>query len=130
VSAKLITPYESFEKPKPILQACEEFFIHGIKYVFPGKLGALTRGVPTSYSSPSFRKKMSLGSDPIPVWPHEKGEEKGLTLEPLYHSVPKSIMEHPDDLFYEILTLLDAIRSGRAREKKIAANQLTELLKH
>src|SRR5579872_2638756 len=120
VAAGLITPYHPPGKPCPIIQACEEFFIHALKYVFPAKLGEIARGIPTSYSGPSLKKKIIAGNDPIPVWPYGEGEERGVALKPLYPSVPESISKHPDSLFYDLLTLIDAIRSGRAREKKLA----------
>lgn len=129
VIAGLLTPYSPPAKPTPIIQACEEFFIHGLKYVLPAKLGEIVRGIPTSYAAPSFQGEISFGSDAIPVWPYGKGNERGVALKPLYSSVPESIQEHPDPLFYDLLSLLDAIRSGRAREKQIASRILSELLK-
>jgi hypothetical protein len=127
VIAGLITPYKPPNKPQPIIQACEEFFIHGLKYVFPAKPGEIVRGVRTSYAAPSFNDEISLGSDAIPVWSYGEGEERGASLKPLYSSVPESVSKHPDPLFYDLLTLLDAIRSGR--EKQIAMQKLSELLK-
>lgn len=92
-------------------------------------MGEITRGISTSYAASSFEGEISLGSDPIPVWPYGEGEERGVALKPLYSSVPESISKHPDPLFYNILTLLDAIRSGRAREKQIAIRKVSEILK-
>lgn len=129
VTSGLLTSYNPPKKPEPIIQACEEFFIHALKYIFPAKLGEIARGVPTSYSGPSLKLQISAGNDPIPVWPYGEGEERGVALEPLYSSVPKSVSKHPDPLFYDLLTLIDAIRSGRAREKQLAINILSELLK-
>lgn len=129
VSAGLITPYHPPGKPQPIIQACEEFFIHALKYVFPAKLGEIARGIPTSYAAPSFKGEISLGADAIPVWPYGDGTERGVALKPLYSSVPESISKHPDPLFYDLLTLIDAIRSGRAREKQIAIQKVSEILK-
>lgn len=43
--------------------------------------------------------------------------------------MPESIAKHPDPPFYALLTLIDAIRSGRARERQIAAQKITEILK-
>jgi len=128
VTAKLVTPYQPPEKPEPILQACEEFFIHGLKYVFPATLGQIARGIPTSYSALSLNKEISFVSEATPVWPYGEGEERGVALKPLYSSVPKAIHKYHDPLFYDLLTLLDAIRSGRAREKQIAARKLAEIL--
>lgn len=122
-------PSASHPKPLPIIQACEEFFIHALKYVFPAKLGEISRGIATSYAGPSLKTQIVAGSDPIPVWPYGEGEARGVALKPLYHNVPESIAKHPDPLFYDLLTLLDAIRSGRARERQIAGQKLSEILK-
>ena len=129
VSAGLITPYHPPNKPQPIIQACEEFFIHGLKYIFPAKLGEIARGVPTSYAAPSLNDQIVVGSDPIPVWPYGEGDVRGVSLKPLYSSVPEAVSKHPDPLFYDLLTLMDAIRSGRAREKQIAMQKISEILK-
>lgn len=130
VAVGLVTPYHPPNKPQPITQACEEFFVHGLKYVFPAKLGELSRGIPTSYAAPSLNEEIVAGSDPIPVWPYGEGSERGVALKPLYSSVPMSVAKHPDPLFYDLLTLIDAIRSGRVRERQIAARKLSEILKH
>ncbi|CDZ76633.1 hypothetical protein BN59_00907 [Legionella massiliensis] len=112
----------------PIKAACEECLIIGVKYFFPGQLGSYTRGIATSYAAPLFKKHIILGDDPIPVWPYSEGEHRGLALEPLYRSVPRAIAKHPDQLFYELLILIDAIRIGRARERNIAIKLLREKL--
>ena len=112
----------------PIKSACEECLIYGVKYFFPVKLGSYTRGIPTSYAAPLFEKHLLLGDDPIPVWPYAEGKHRGLVLEPLYRSVPQAITKHPDQLFYELLVLIDTIRTGRARERNIAIKLLREKL--
>lgn len=112
----------------PIKAACEECLISGVKYFFPVQLSAYTRGIATSYAAPIFEKQIIIGQDPIPVWPYVEGKQRGLALEPLYSSVPKSVSQYPDQIFYELLTLIDAIRSGRARERNIAVKLLKERL--
>ncbi|MDR3492483.1 MAG: hypothetical protein P4M12_10690 [Gammaproteobacteria bacterium] len=112
----------------PIKSACEECLISGVKYFFPVQLGAYTRGIATSYAAPIFEKQILVGSDPIPVWPYAEGDKRGLALEPLYRSVPDSVTQYPDQLFYELLILIDAIRSGRVRERNIAIKLLKEKL--
>jgi hypothetical protein len=65
-----------------------------------------------------------------PVWPAiGEGCVRGIELKPLYHCVPKSIIKFPDSYFYELLALLDALRSGRARERNIGAAKISEMLK-
>jgi hypothetical protein len=110
----------------PIKAAVEECLVVGIRYFFPVQLGAYTRGIVTSYAAPIFEKLIVLGDDPVPVWPSGEGNQRGLALEPLYRSVPQSIIKHPDQLFYEMLVLIDAIRIGRARERNIAIKLLKE----
>jgi hypothetical protein len=110
----------------PIKAACEECLISGVKYLFPAQLGSYTRGIATSYAAPLFEKHILLGDDPIPVWPYVEGNQRGLALEPLYSSVPKSLSQYPDPLFYELLVLIDAIRAGRVRERNIAIKLLKE----
>lgn len=119
---------------KPLLQliqpAIEEFLLSGVKYVFPAELSEYTRGIPTSYAAPVLEKYFTKGSDPVPVWPYAEGTIKGLAVSPLYSSVPKSLSKYPDEQFYALLALIDAIRLGRARERNIAEKLLKEQLQH
>lgn len=105
---------------QPVLAACEEFLISAVKYIYPGELGGYTRGIPTCYAAPVFGGEIMEGNDGIPVWPHEEGKQRGLALKPLYHNIPKSITEFPDQAFYDLLALIDALRFGRARERNMA----------
>jgi hypothetical protein len=114
----------------PNINAAEEFLISGIKFFFPAKLGEYTRGMPTAIASPIFHDKIALGNDPIPVWPDAIGEKRGVALAPLHPSIPKALRENPDQYFYELLTLIDAIRSGRPRERNLATVLLKEKLKY
>lgn len=113
----------------PIKASCTECLISGVKYFIPAQLGEYTRGIVTSYAAPVFEKHIRIGDDPIPVWPYSEGDQRGLALKPLYPSVPQSLTQYPDSLFYELLVLVDAIRSGRARERNIAIKLLQERLK-
>lgn len=112
----------------PIKAACEECLVSGVKYFIPVQLGVYTRGIATSYAAPLFEKHILLGNDPIPVWPYAEGEHRGLALDPLYRSVPNSLTQYPDPFFYELLVLIDTIRSGRARERNLAIKLLKERL--
>jgi len=121
---------ESERKPVPFNQLCEEFFIHGVKFVFPPVFGSQCSGIPTGYAAPPLNKIIAGGSDLVPVWPvYGQGTVRGIELKPLYPCVPKSLMKFPDQYFYELLALLDAIRSGRARERNIGTEKIAEMLK-
>lgn len=114
----------------PIRPACEECLISGVKYFFPVQLGAYTKGIATSYAAPIFESYISVGNDPIPVWPYGEGDKRGFALKPLYSSVPYSLAQDPDPVFYELLVLIDAIRSGRARERNITIKLLRERINY
>ena len=107
----------------------EEFLLHGFKYIFPVHLKEYTRGIATSYAAPIFKNQIIIGDEPIPVWPYAEGQVRGLTLEPLYSSVPESVIKYPDHEFYDLLALLDIIRQGRARERNIAVQLLQNKLR-
>ena len=51
---------------------------------------------------------------------------RGLAFAPLYPSVPAAALQ--DSRLYELLALVDAIRDGRARERKFAAKELESRL--
>lgn len=117
------------EKLMPVLPACEECLIHGVKYFFPAELGTESPGIATSYGAPLFKGKVVVAGSAIPVWPYAEGKQRGLALKPLYRSVPKSLTEYPDKDFYELLVLVDVLRSGRVREKNIAKKIIQHKIK-
>jgi hypothetical protein len=111
---------------RPIVSALEEFLIHGAKYAFPAVRGTPTRGIPTSYAAEPLNRLIVPGDEPIPVWPHPKGESRGIALAPLCRSLPEAALRDP--ILYQVLALIDAIRDGRARERKLAEEELKKLL--
>jgi len=120
--AKLFDP----NRRRPRRKAMEEYLVHGVKYAYPPDLGSMTRGVPTAFASPALKDHISYSPEEIYVWPHPEGNHRGLSLSPLYKSVPNVAMR--DEKLYAALGLLDAIRMGRIREQKLAENKLVEML--
>ncbi len=112
---------------RPNLGAIEEFLIHGLKYAFPANRGEFTRGIPTSYAAEPLRSVIAQGSEPIPVWPYAEGKQRGVAFEPLYKTAARAALHDPE--FYEYLALADALRDGRARERKHAEQQLHRRLR-
>jgi hypothetical protein len=110
------------EGNRPLLEAAEEFLLHGVKYAFPAKPGELTRGVPTSYAAPPLNQMIDSGPEPPPVWPFPEGDHRGVSIEPLYKTVPAAALRDP--FLYELLALIDALREGRARERTLAEKEL------
>lgn len=111
---------------RPNLAALEEFLVHGLKYAFPAEPGQLTRGVPTSYAAEPLRRKIPPGTNPIPVWPYAEGKDRGFAITPLHRSAPMAALR--DLQFYEYLALADALREGRARDRRYAEEELHERL--
>jgi len=60
------------------------------------------------------------------VWPDPEGTVRGESLEPIYKTAPLAARRDPH--LYQTLALIDAIRGGRARERKLAEKKLQELL--
>src|ERR1700732_2312703 len=114
-------------KDRPNISALEEFLVHGLKYAFPAEHGEVTRGIPTSYAAEPLKSEVAMSSDLPPVWPWHEGNTRGVGLEPLYKSVPQAALRDP--ILYEFLALVDAIRDGRARERKIAERDLVHRLR-
>jgi hypothetical protein len=61
------------------------------------------------------------------VWPSPDGPVRGAAFEPLYPSVPEAAKR--DSCLYELLALIDAIRDGRVRERKLAEKELVTRLR-
>jgi hypothetical protein len=101
--------------------AFTELLLHGIQYVFPQQPGSIVRGIPTAHSAPPLNNFFSNSQETF-VWPHHRGTERGQAVEPLYPTVVNASLM--DNVFYEYMTLIDALRVGRAREKEIAKKEL------
>jgi DNA-binding Lrp family transcriptional regulator len=114
-------------KDRPNISALEEFLIHGLKYAFPAEHSNVTRGIPTSYAAEPLKSEIAMSNEPPPVWPWPEGDTRGVGLEPLYKKVPQAALR--DSELYELLALVDAIRDGRARERKIAERDLVRRLR-
>lgn len=96
--------------------AMVEFLVGGVPYVFPGELGPETRGVPTAHSGPVMAELVTTPH--VVVWPSLHGDARGLALTPLCAAAPEMINTNP--ILYGWLTVVDALRVGRARERDLA----------
>jgi DNA-binding Lrp family transcriptional regulator len=108
--------------------ALQDFVGYGVPYAFPARPGEVTRGIPTAWAGPALRDQFRSGNELPPVWPDPEGKEQGVSVEPLYRSVPQAVRRN--EALYTILSLIDALRIGRARERARARDVLEHLLKH
>ena len=106
----------------PVKRNLLEFLIHGVKYAYPPDRGGITRGIATSYAAQPLKELITQPDEPPPVWPDPEGQVRGYEFSPLYSSVPHACKVDPK--LYELLALVDAIRDGRARERKIAVREV------
>jgi hypothetical protein len=110
-----------------VRSSLQEFLLHGVKYVFPAFEGGITRGIPTGISAPPLKKFFAQNEAFSLVWPDAQGDERGLSLLPLYPSVP--LAARADFHLYEILVIVDTLRgAGTAREREIATSELMSRL--
>ncbi len=101
-----------------------EFLQYGMPYVFPQSPGPMTKGMVTGHSHPYFAK--SIISSELYVWPEAGGKDYGQAIEPFYPNQVRAAKV--DDKLYEALAMLDVIRTGRTREKRIAIDYLKKLM--
>ena len=118
VAAKLMDMHRNV----PVKSNLLEFLIHGVKYAYPPDHGGLTRGMPTGYAAPPLKELIVQSDEPPPVWPDPEGQMRGYEFSPLYKSVPRACKVDPK--LYELLALVDAIRDGREKKKKISINEI------
>jgi hypothetical protein len=127
---------DSSEPWKVPISNCLEFILHGLRYVFPAKISATSRGIPTAQGA-SFVKLHFVNEDPLGsayVWRDPEGLEKGNSLEPIHSCqlrfAPGRNPEsgNGDSLMYEVLVCIDLLRVGRARERSWAVEGLKRRL--
>ena len=110
------------DRKMPVKSNLLEFLIHGVKYAYPPDRAGIARGMPTGYAAQPLRDIIIQPEEPPPVWPDPEGQVRGYEFSPLYSSAPSACRVDPK--LYELLALVDAIRDGRARERKIAIKEL------
>lgn len=107
--------------------AIVELLVHGVKYVYVPDRSGITRGIATAHAGPLLSRRIVGSDDPPPVWPDRDGDTRGEGISPLHPCVPRATRR--DRRLYDVMTLVDALRIGRARERKLAAELLPEALR-
>lgn len=105
-----------------------ELLTLAVPQVFYAVRGQIGPGVPTSvYAAPLVGKFPSNEDSLIPlVWLHAGGTVKGESLLPIYPTVPKAVQH--DNPLYELLSLVDVIRTGNIKERKLAIDLVDKLV--
>jgi hypothetical protein len=103
-----------------------EFLVHGARYAFPVKAGSMTRGIPAGWQAPGLSELMVTDSSEQYIWPNPMGSVRGQSIEPLHSSLP--MVAVCDFELHALFALIDLIRVGSARERKVAAEELERRL--
>jgi hypothetical protein len=103
-----------------------DLVIQEIRTAFPAQKGLLARGMPTGLAATPLRTRMLLGTEDLLVWPTDRGSSEGVSLQPLTLSVPGISQKNPH--LHQIFALMDVLRTGHARERKLASARLRSLL--
>ncbi len=120
INRSMVAGLIASDKKSLMKEALLEFLQYGIKYIYPQRPGAISRGIATAFSAAPLSKVIN-SSEPV-VWPYVKGDIRGQAIEPLHPSVPKACLHDPG--LYELLALTDALRIGKAREQEYAIKEL------
>lgn len=102
--------------------ALGEFLEHGVRYAFPARLGAEVRGVPTAHAAPPLADR--IVAEDVLVWPNVSGPSVGRAVAPLYPRAAELPRRCPS--VYQSLALVDALRVGRVRERKLALEAIRD----
>jgi hypothetical protein len=116
VAASLVLPHRRAVNRNTLL----EFLVHGVPHAFYPVTGPEAQGVPTAHAGPVLSKHIE--SESIIVWPSIEGRVRGESLVPLYEGAAGLVNGSPE--LYGLVTLVDALRVGRARERRLAAELL------
>lgn len=106
----------------PVRPNLLEFMVHGVRYIWPATIGPVKRGVPTAFGVEPLASQFTATPGESPVWAHPAGSAKGPTLPPIYRTAPQAALIDP--ALHRLLALLDALRTGRARERTLATRLL------
>jgi hypothetical protein len=84
--------------------------------------------VPAAWAAEPISRKIRQSSDePPPVWPDVSGSVRGQALKPLHPAAPSASEDNPK--LASLLTIIDSLRAGDLRIRKVAAEALREALR-
>ena len=114
-------------KPEPDSRRLRPFLIHGLPTILPLEYGSPAKGIPTSYAAAPLKDQIeSFGDDLAPVWADESGTIRGVSVRPLFPSVPQIVRN--DQSMYEWLVVVDGLRAHEARVRRVAQHELERRL--
>jgi hypothetical protein len=104
------------------LRECLE---HAVRWLAPATIGDWELGLPTAHASHPLAKRLRGDDDPV-VMPLAHGPMRGRVVSPIHPRAPFAAQRDPR--LHELLSLVDAFRIGRARDRSAAAAELRQRL--
>ena len=105
--------------------AFREFLLHGVRYSFPAIHGPERTGMATAWTHPDVAALFTDGAAPRSlVWASDRGTIRGESLVPLFPNLPAVAAR--DARLHELLALVDVLRAGSARERRVVGDALGE----
>jgi hypothetical protein len=105
---------------RPAGELLHRFLVFGVPHAFPPVVGPDVTGFATACMAPPFHGLIEPAERF--VWPSAEGSARGLGLTPL---LPRSAnLPERNAALYELLAIVDAVRVGQLRERKLAAELL------
>lgn len=92
-----------------------------VHWIAPAVVGRFELGLATAHTAPPLIDKLHGDADPV-VMPMPEGPCRGRAVTPLHPAAPGAANRDPK--LYEILSLVDALRIGGARDREVAAAEL------
>ncbi len=103
-----------------------EFLYYGVPYVFTPDIIPRARGVLTGLAAPGASTEPDAPESKPLVWPSKLGNISGMGIKPLVRGAPDSALREPR--LYRMLALVDALRTGDAREREFARRAMRDAL--
>lgn len=114
-------------RSRPPVPQSAEFLTHAVKYVFPGRLAGPARGIAAAWGVEPLSSAVVVSEPAPPVWPHPRGDLRGLGLAPVHPLAVDASEKDPE--LRSLLSLVDALRIGDARVRRVAGEMLVAQLR-
>lgn len=101
--------------------AAREVFEKAIQWIAPAVVGPFELGLPTAHAASPLADKLRSDADPV-VMPIAEGPCRGRSVTPLHPAAPAAARRDPK--LHELLSIVDALRIGGARDREVAAFEL------
>jgi biotin operon repressor len=116
------TPSRGRRVNRLLLRDCLE---HAVRWIAPAHVGEFELGLPTAHAAEPFIQNFTGEEDPV-VMPLPHGPFRGRAVTPIHPLAPAAAARDPK--LYRLLTVVDALRIGRARDRQFAAAELRACL--